>query len=235
MTQTHRLTASIPRQRKACLLAVLLVSVLLLSPLLPWLPSALANPPVQGAARFSEDPDSSVTQAELDRLRHDLSKVDQYATEGIYSNASTIVGRSIKARDIYQGYIQKAADISKNLLGVRSKLLSHGETISLQQLGALAQRLSAENMHFRDSFRHGEEQFQTYQLIEKAILNLEDAIRYWRVSNKYRPLYRGSARERLEDDEILKLKLQTAVNAIEELQAIMDTRDALNRNLHEHN
>jgi hypothetical protein len=60
---------------------------------------------------------------------------------------------------------------------------------------------------------------------------LEDAIHYWRLSNHYRRFFRGSSKEHAEDDEILKIKLQTALNTIDELKAIMDTREALGKTL----
>jgi hypothetical protein len=101
----------------------------------------------------------------------------------------------------------------------------------LQQLGAFTQSLSAENLHFKGSFTHGEEKFQTYQLIQTAIHNLEDASNYWRIANRYRSLYRGSLREHMEDDQILKLKIQTALNAIDELKNIVHTRESLSKDL----
>jgi hypothetical protein len=212
--------------RKSVMKRIVVPSIALMMALLLFAGWAMADKTVRGTATFAGNPD-------LDMVRHDLAKIDGFAAEGIFGSASVIIGRDIKARDIYQAYINRAAGISANLLSVRTRLQNNRDTISLQQLGALTQRLSAENLRFKNSFRHGEEKFQTYQLIEKAVSNLEDAIEYWRVSNKYRPLYRGSVRERAEDDEILQIKLQTAMNAIEELKAIMETRDALTKNLAE--
>lgn len=178
-------------------------------------------------------PVSPAEPFDLESIRADLSKIDAHISTGEFSEASTLVGKDIKARDIYYQYLQKASGISESLLRIRKKIEFNDRTLTLQQLGALTQRLSAENMHFRDSFTHGQEKFQTYQLIEKAIHNLEDAINYWRVSNQYRFLYRGSVMEQAEDDEILKIKIQTAMNAIAELETIMQTREALGKDLEE--
>lgn len=186
----------------------------------------MADKTVKAAASYAD-------RAELEAVRRDLEKIDAYASEGIYDNASVIVGRDIRARDIYRAYIEKAADISGSLISIRPRLEMQDETLTLQQLGALSQRLSAQNSRFRDGFKHGENKFHTYRLIETAVTNFEDAINYWRLSNHYRKTYRGAARERIEDDEILKIKLQMAMNAIDELKVILQAREKLNRDLEE--
>ncbi len=186
----------------------------------------MAEKTVQAGARYTNS-------AELEGLKRDLDQIDGFASQGLYAEASVIVGKDIRARDVYQKYIKRAAGISNLLLGVKQKLNEQGDTVTLQQLGAICQRASLDNTRFRDTFSHGEDQFQTYRLIQKAIVNLEAAISYWRISNKYRKVYRGGARERMEDDEILKTKLVNAMNAIDELKTIMATREALSRDLEE--
>lgn len=186
----------------------------------------LADKTVKASAQYAQ-------KAELETVRNDLAKIDSYVSEGIYGSASVIVGRDIKARDIYRSYLDKAGELSQKLVEVRRKLDLPEKNLSLQELGALTQQLSLQNLHFKDRFAHGEEHFQTYGLIQKAIRNLEDAIHYWRISNHYRSVSRGSMRERLEDDEILQMKLQAAMNAIDELKVITETRQALSRDLAE--
>lgn len=186
----------------------------------------MAEKTVRAGASFTD-------KAELELLRNDLGKIDGLSSEGLYGEASVIVGKDIRARDIYGKYIKRAAGISDDLLKVKQKLNDQGDTVSLQQLGAICQKISLSNSRFKDTFQHGEEQFQTYKLIQKAIGNLEAAISYWRIANQYRKIYRGGARERMEDDEVLKTKLLTAMNAIEELKAIMETREALSKDLDE--
>ncbi|WP_373532132.1 hypothetical protein [Vampirovibrio sp.] len=186
----------------------------------------VAEKTVQAEARYQNPTD-------LEILKNDLNKLDNLASDGLWGEASVIVGQDIRARDIYTRYVEKAAKISGELLKVGKRLSEEDATVSLQQLGAICQKVSLTNTRFKNTFQHGEEQFQTYQLIQKAIGNLESAISYWRVSNRYRKIYRGGARERLEDDEILKTKLLTATNAIDELKTIMTTQEALSRNLEE--
>jgi hypothetical protein len=172
-------------------------------------------------------------KAELESVKADLARIDHDSADGQYENASSILGKDIKARDVYRLYLKKADEISEDLLHIRSRLSAEPRTISLQQLGAMVQRLSAENLRFAAGFQHGEQHFQTYQLIEKAVSNLQDAIAYWRVATQYRPLYRGSAREKADDDDVLELKIQTAVNAIDSLNTIVETRTKLSKDLEE--
>lgn len=186
----------------------------------------MAETTVRAGAHYSD-------KAELQLIREDLDKIDGFVASGNYGEASVIVGQAIKARSIYNAYLAKASYICRELLMVRNRLDSQERTITLQQLGALSQKLSLDNARFQGSFTHGEDQFQTYQLIQKAIHNLEDAISYWRISNHYRHMFRGSAREKLEDDELLQTKLQTAINAMDELKVIIETREALTRDLNE--
>jgi glutamate mutase epsilon subunit len=216
------------RQRESVCIPEMIFSISLTLALLLFSGRGMAEQTVKTGAHFTEQPNMA-------EIRQDLNKIDSYSADGGYVNASVIVGRSIKARDIYRSYLERAAVLSGGLLKVRQHLDLNDRSMTLQELGAMTQRLSAENLHFRGSFHHGEERFQTYRLIEKAITNLEDALNYWRAANKYRPLYRGSAREVREDDEVLRIKLQTAVNAIDELKIIEDTREALSKDLTEDN
>jgi hypothetical protein len=209
-----------------CHLRYLMVSIGLCAVVFLFHERAFADQTVHAKARFTDSP-------ELSEVRRDLAKIDQDAANGIYDDASAIVGKDIKARDIYRRYIQRASSISEQLLSLRPRLTQNNQTMSLQQLGAFAQNLSAENQRFAGTFTHGEENFQTYQLIQTAITNLEDAINYWRISNRYRNLYRGSQKEQDQDQQILRLKIQTALNAIDQLKTIIQTREALSKDLAE--
>lgn len=182
---------------------------------------AVADQSMQGSARFTQGDT-------LDEVRRDLSQIDEKAAQGLYVEASRLVGRNIRAKNIYKNYLDQADSISKQLLATGPRL---SQTLSLQQLGALTQNLSAENQRFQKAFTHGEEQFHTYQLIQTAIRNLEDACNYWRIANRYRAFHRGSGQEHASDDQILRIKLQTALNAINQLQVITHTREALTKDL----
>jgi hypothetical protein len=182
---------------------------------------AFADQSMQANARFTQGDN-------LAEVRQDLAKIDEKAAQGLYAEASRLVGRNISTRDIYRSYLEQADSISRQLLAIQPRL---SQTLSLQQLGALTQSLSAENQRFRNAFTHGEEQFYTYQLIQTAIQNLEDACSYWRIANRYRALYRGSGQEHASDDQILRIKLQTALNAIDQLKVITHTRESLAKDL----
>lgn len=186
----------------------------------------LAEKTVKGQANYSD-------AAGLESVRKDLAQLDGFAATGQYGDAGVLIGKDIKARDVYRIYLSKASQMSGELMSVREKMTALTDTISLQELGALAQRLTLNNQRFKAGFTHGEQEFQTYKLIEKAVTNLEDAIKYWRISNQYRHLYRGSTQDKAADDEILRTKLETALNAVDELKAIVEARDALTRDLNE--
>lgn len=187
---------------------------------------AMAEKTVTAKARISSD-------AELAQLKQDLDKLDTLVSQGLVGEASVLVGQEIRARDIYRRYLDKAASMSQELLRVNEKINTAGQDISLQQLGAICQKVSLANLRFKSAFQHGEDQFQSYQLIQTALSNLEAATEYWRVSNRYRKVYRGGAKEQMEDDEILRVRLLKAVNAIDELKTLMETRAALSKNLEE--
>lgn len=171
--------------------------------------------------------------AELESVKEDMAKLDAYASEGKYEEAGVLIGKDIKARDIYRAYLNRASQMSNELLSVREKMGLQLDTLSLQELGALSQRLALHNLRFKEGFSHGEQKFQTYKLIEKAVSNLEDAIFYWRTSNRFRHIYHGGLSARRADDEVLRTKLETAMNAIDELKAIVEAREALTRDLTE--
>lgn len=144
-----------------------------------------------------------------------------------------IVGGEIKLQDRYRAYLAHAAEISRDLLHVRDMLGSQDRRLNLQQLGALTQRLSVARDRFREGLVPGEETFESYRLINRAVTSLEEAIVYWRVANRYRPWLRSSLAERAEDEDILQLKLQAAVNAIDALEEVVKMRQTLSRELDE--
>ncbi len=187
---------------------------------------AVAQKTMTAKARISSD-------AELAQLKQDLDKLDTLVSQGLVGEASVVAGQEIRARDIYRRYLDKAASMSQELLRVNQKINTAGQDISLQQLGAICQKVSLANLRFKSTFQLGEDQFQSYRLIQEALTNLEAATEYWRVSNRFRKVHRGGAKEQMEDDEILRVRLLKAVNAIEELKRLMDTRAALSKDLEE--
>lgn len=164
----------------------------------------------------------AATQRDLWQVKRLLEK-EQTAP----SEEAVLVGGYIKPRDFYPAYLAQVSELTQDLLHVREILETHHQSLTLQQLGALTQRLSLSRNSLQTKFIHGEEAFNTYQLIDKAVTNLEEAIEYWRMANRARPWVRGGLSERKEDDEILQLKLQTAVNSIDELKELVKTRKSL--------
>jgi hypothetical protein len=188
--------------------------------------------PVCGQTPDIAPPDITKREAANEResfqVKHLLQNEQTAPSEG-----AVLVGGYIKPRDFYPAYLAQVSEITQDLLHVREILQSHQQSLTLQQLGALTQRLSVSRNSLQKKLIHGEEAFNTYQLIDKAVSNLEEAIEYWRVANRTRPWIRGGIPERQEDDEILKLKLQTAVNTIDELKELVKTRKNLSDGLDE--
>jgi len=149
--------------------------------------------------------------------------------DGVAENESLIVGESLKAPSRYHQYLLKAADISEELLSVREELLTDGGTMSLQQLGALAQDFSRQYDSFRSQLTPAEQKFQSAMLIETAVRSLNEAIDYWRTSNHFRRWGHGSYTDKIDDTQILQLKLQTANTAIGNLSGIVKTRQLFSR------
>lgn len=207
-------------------LRYLLVSIGLIANLFLFHEWAVANQPVMAQPQANQHQD-------LAELRQNLSQIDQDASQGLFANATVLVGRNLQARNIYRHYLEHAEPISQQLLSLRVYLAQNDQVLNLQQLAAKTQSLSTANQRFRTSWIHGEERFQSAKLIQNAVHNLEDAIHYWRIANQYRTLYRGSTQEHREDDQILRLKIQAALTAIDQLQIIVDTRKALSKDLSE--
>jgi len=149
--------------------------------------------------------------------------------DGVAENESLIVGESLKAPSRYHQYLLKAADISEELLSVREELLTDGGMMSLQQLGALAQDFSRQYDSFRSQLTPAEQKFQSAMLIETAVRSLNEAIDYWRTSNHFRRWGHGSYTDKIDDTQILQLKLQTANTAIGNLSGIVKTRQLFSR------
>jgi hypothetical protein len=170
--------------------------------------------------------DSSVQQVE-----NRLKKLDGYVQSEPQFIPLQLDTTDIKIRDIYRNYLAKASAITQALLRFKSDADTHEREFTLQRLSAFSQELVAENNAFKNSFEHGEEQFESYQLIAKAILSVEDAAQYWKISSRYRVLYRGTTSDKASDDESLKIKLEAAFQAIERLQAIEEVRKALDEHV----
>ena len=201
-----------------------------------WLQLALilglmGSNPAMGQLGSSEAALESAPPLGIEQIRSDLAKLDTGLLEATASDrgqpaeldTSDLKSASLRARDVYRRYLIKAEKISHDL-----QPPTQAKQLSVQQLGALSQHISAQNTRLKGSFSHGEDQFRSYQLIQTAVGNLEDAIYYWRTANKYRELYRETAIEKIEDDDVLKLKIRTALNAIDELEEIFNIREALN-------
>ena len=70
---------------------------------------------------------------------------------------------------------------------------------------------------------------QSYQLIDQAVRSLDEAVTYWRSVRQYRAQYRGAAWEETDDDEVIRIKLETALTASDALAQLQDTQAILKK------
>lgn len=171
------------------------------------------------------------SESSPEAIRNKLRLLDGRVEDGPFRAGTATL--DIRAKDIYKRYLVKASTLTSKLLKIKATADIRKEKYTLQRLAAMTQSLSIENSVFKDSFENGEDQFQSYLLIQNAIANMEDAVAYWREANQTRMLYRGTALDKAEDDEVLKIKLQTAFSAIEELKGLDNVRKVLDKNLTE--
>jgi hypothetical protein len=172
-----------------------------------------------GQANAQALPPPEINNQAVQHVKNDLQKLDAVIYDSGVQGQPTLsaANNNLTAREIYRAYVTKAEALRTDLVRVKTRMDESDWNLSLQQLGAMAQQVATRNTRFSREFKYGEDGFYSYKLIEKAARALDDAVSYWREANKYRLLYRGTAREQAEDDEVLRVKLQTALSAIEEL------------------
>lgn len=137
----------------------------------------------------------------------------------------------VKPKDIYSRYQQLAAALTAKLIRIKREAEQSNSSYSLQRLAAISHSVSVEHEALHVELEGGETQFQSYRLIQRAVLALEEATDYWRESNKAKDLGRGSQQEETMDQELIRLKLQTAMSAIDELQQFDKVRNTLDQNI----
>jgi hypothetical protein len=177
---------------------------------------------------------ASVSPAdELAQLEQRIKVLDGYVESSDTPIPAYARSSRLRAQDIYQQYVEKAQTITQKLLKVKADADRQKTKYSLQRLAAISHSLDIENAAFQDSLTHGEGAFESYQLIQQAVLALNDATQYWREANQTRPLSRGTAADQAIDDEVLKIKLEQAFAAIEQLKQLDKLRTVLDKNLQE--
>ncbi|MBK8190236.1 MAG: hypothetical protein IPK79_07265 [Vampirovibrionales bacterium] len=133
----------------------------------------------------------------------------------------------------YRAYLQKADEMTRQLMAFRERLRQRQGDITLQQLGAFCQSLRMERAQLRERLGQGEDKFHSYRLMSAAVTHLEDAWRTWRRVNLFRADLRSSTLEAAMDDDAVQIKLQRAQQAIEDLRVITQARAELDRELNE--
>lgn len=173
---------------------------------------------------------------DLEKVRQDLQKLDvkvQYGVTPVTTEKDLpgTNGETIKSQQLYQAYRKQIAGITKSLVDMKDKLDNRNTdpSFNLQQLGAMSHGLATRNKQVRHGFKHGEEDLQSYQLIDQAVRALDEAVTYWRSVYHYRQQYRGNAWEQTDDDDVVRIKLETALTAIDSLKQLQDTQAILKK------
>ncbi len=132
---------------------------------------------------------------------------------------------------MYANYVEAADPISQKLIHILERFEASPEGLSLQALGGYVQWLSAENKRFKDQFQYGEETFASYKLIQQATNDLVGVWQYWRLSDNFKESFRGTKRAAFQDNQVIRVRLQSAREAIVELKELSELRASLNKSV----
>lgn len=175
----------------------------------------------------AEDLDTAPSLETLDAYIQTSPEPDE-AMDKLLDNAD------LRTRHEYYTYLKSTRALTEGLLGLQARLVSVPEepsSVTLQQLAARTQSLVVENRRLHQSFTRGEEKFFSYQLMDKAIGSLADAVEYWQAADLSRGAYRGTVLDQQNDDEMVRTKLKAALQAIQELESIQKTITELDKQL----
>ncbi len=181
-----------------------------------------------GPQAHAEDP------FDFAQVQADLQKIDVKVQYGVSPAPEALPGthgETIKSQQIYQAYRLQIAGLTKSLLEMKDRL-DHRDTdpsFNLQQLGAMSHGLVTRSQQVRSVFKHGEADLQSYQLIDQAVKSLDEAVTYWRGVTRYRAQYRGESWEQTDDEDVIRIKLENALTAIDTLRQLQDTQAILNK------
>jgi hypothetical protein len=167
-----------------------------------------------------------------EQLKNDLSLLDGLLNIEPNPGQQQAILRNIplRSQDTYRTYSKRLFALITTMNKINGVLTESAlSKITLQQVAALNHQLKLQHKQFRESFRHQEQQLYTYQLVLRAVLNLNDAVSYWQLSDRYKADTRGSSFEQLEDDEYLQVKLKGVLQSIAALKEIKDFNAMLER------
>ncbi|MDX2084493.1 MAG: hypothetical protein SFZ03_03800 [Candidatus Melainabacteria bacterium] len=163
-------------------------------------------------------------------LLEDLKQLDRdvHRRPGVWQTApDRMPSLEHLKRNAYQRYLQKIDPLLNHLLSLQQRFNRTQGEITLQQLAAQTQEVLSLYHSIQPDLTAEDQEYHSWQLIRRAVFNLEDAVIYWRLIDPYRPPYRGSVQDADDDQYALNTKVQAALQAIQDLAARQQTTDRL--------
>lgn len=131
----------------------------------------------------------------------------------------------------YLRFLIVAQRVLDRLYLLNKRIGATDANITLQQLAAMTHEIRLEADRYNQRREPNTDSLYSAQLIQRAVENLQDAVYYWQATDKVRAPYRSTLREKMLDDEVLRVKVKTAVQAVEELKTLQDLAQSVDRHL----
>lgn len=174
--------------------------------------------------------------SDADLLEEKLQRIDEKGqSQGRRTFQIRATSSVVRPKNNYALYQRLAAGLVAKLLRIKAENDSQSTpySYSLQRLAAITHSVSVENQALHVALEGEENRYQSYQKILQAVTALEEATQYWRQSNEAQNLGRGSRQDTNQDQEIVRIKLQSAMGAIEELKEFEALKLTLDKNIRE--
>ena len=174
--------------------------------------------------------------SDADLLEEKLQRIDEKGqSQGRRTFQIRATSSVVRPKNNYALYQRLAAGLVAKLLRIKAEndQQSTPYAYSLQRLAAITHSVTVENQALHVALEGEENRYQSYQKILQAVTSLEEATQYWRQSNEAQNLGRGSRQEATQDQEIVRIKLQSAMGAIEELKEFEALKMTLDKNIRE--
>jgi hypothetical protein len=174
--------------------------------------------------------------SDADLLEEKLQRIDEKGqSQGRRTFQIRATSSVVRPKNNYALYQRLAAGLVAKLLRIKAEndQQSTPYSYSLQRLAAITHSVTVENQALHVALEGEETRYQSYQKILQAVTSLEEATQYWRQTNEAQSLGRGSRQEANQDQEIVRLKLQNAMGAIETLKEFEALKMTLDQNVRE--
>jgi hypothetical protein len=125
------------------------------------------------------------------------------------------------SRKRYQAYLNKVKPLYDFLMFLQQRLeLSPRDQMTLQLWAAESQHGVLLYNTVTPQLSEAELQFESFQLMQKAVLSLQEAVAYWKGSNALIPTYRTSEQALGEDSYVIQTRFQGMRVAFDDLKQL---------------